>query len=62
MKLFYCSTSAEHNYIGKVVYRMILQSKQKLHEITSTERKGEEILIIEQHMGSSQHLLWALNW
>lgn len=51
------SASTQHNYIGKVVHRIILQSKQKLYEIVSTEKKGEEVLIIEQHTGSSQHLL-----
>lgn len=57
MQLFYCNASAEHSFIGKVVYRIMLQSKQKLHEIASTEKKGEEVLIIEKHMGSGQHLL-----
>lgn len=44
------SASAEHNYIGKVAYSMILQSKQKLYEIASTKKKGEELLITEQYI------------
>lgn len=56
------SASAEHNYIGKVAYSMILQSKQKLYESASTKKKGEELLITEQYIWSRQHLLWALNW
>lgn len=57
MQLLYCSAGAEHNFTRKVVYRIMLQSKQKLYEIASTEKKGEEVLIIEKHMGSGQHLL-----
>lgn len=57
MQLLYCSAGAEHNCTRKVVYRVMLQSKQKLYEIASTEKKGEEVLIAEKHMGSSQHLL-----
>lgn len=57
MQLLYCSAGAEHNCTRKVVYRVMLQSKQKLYEIASTEKKGEEVLIEEKHMGSGQHLL-----
>lgn len=57
MQLLYRSAGAEHNFTGKVVYRIMLQSKQKLYEIASTKKKGEEVLIVEKHMGSGQHLL-----
>lgn len=33
----------------------MLQSKEKLHKTASTGKKGEEILITEQHMGSGPH-------